>query len=129
LRRTKEESKSFTMRSNLCLIASSPGGSGNDFVVVAFVTSASYLPPSSPPPPDESRPLEYATLTTPRSYIEAQTLSVGSPAVAGSGRERRRRTAKEAAAEGGEQCQNGVWCVLYRTLLGKASEIWEVGRK
>jgi hypothetical protein len=28
----------------------------------------------------------------------------------------------------GEQCgsENGVWCVLYRTLLGKASKIWEV---
>ncbi len=32
-------------------------------------------------------------------------------AVAGSGRGRWRRVAKAAAA-GGEQCRNGVWCVL-----------------
>ena len=31
----------------------------------------------------------------------------------------------------GEQCRsgNGVCCVFYRTFLGKASKIWEVGRK
>ena len=39
------------MRSNSCSIASSSGGSGNDFVFVAFVTSASSSPPPSPPPP------------------------------------------------------------------------------
>jgi hypothetical protein len=31
---------------------------------------------------------------------------------AGSGRGRQRRAAKAAAAAGGEQCGNGVWCVL-----------------
>ncbi len=49
-------------------------------------------------------------------------------AVTGGSRGRRRRAAK-AVAEGGEQCQNGVWCVLYRTLLGEASKIQEVVRK
>ncbi len=34
-----------------------------------------------------------------------------------------------AAGAGGEQCGNGVWCVLQSTLLGKASKIWEVRRK
>jgi hypothetical protein len=53
-----------------------------------------------------------------------QELLVDTAAVTGGGRGRRRRAAK-AVAEGEEQCQNGVWCVLYSTLLGKASKIRE----
>jgi hypothetical protein len=48
-----------------------------------------------------------------------QGLLVDTAAATGDGRGRQRRTAK-AVAEGEEQCQNDVWCVLYSTLLGKA---------
>ncbi len=57
-----------------------------------------------------------------------QGLLVDMAAATGGGRGRWRRAAK-AVAEGEEQCQNGVWCVLYCTLLGKASKIWKVVRK
>ena len=57
-----------------------------------------------------------------------QGLLVDTAAATGGGRGRQRRAAK-AVAEGEEQCQNGVWCVLYSTLLGKASKIWKVVRK
>ncbi len=48
-----------------------------------------------------------------------QGLLVDTAAATGGGRERQRRVAK-AVAEGEEQCQKDVWCVLYSTLLGKA---------
>jgi hypothetical protein len=47
---------------------------------------------------------------------------VDTAAATGGGRGRQRRAAK-AVAEGEEQCQNDVWCVLYSTLLGKAKQI------
>jgi hypothetical protein len=48
-----------------------------------------------------------------------QGLLVDMVAATGGGRGRQRRMAK-AVAEGEEQCQNDVWCVLYSTLLGEA---------
>jgi hypothetical protein len=48
-----------------------------------------------------------------------QGLLVDTATATGDGRGRQRRAAK-AVAEGEEQCQNDVWCVLYSTLLGKA---------
>ena len=48
-----------------------------------------------------------------------QGLLVDAAAATGGSRGRQRRAAK-AVAEGEEQCQNDVWCVLYSTLLGKA---------
>ncbi len=48
-----------------------------------------------------------------------QRLLVDTAAATGGGRGRQ-RTAAKAVAEGEEQCQYDVWCVLYGTLLGEA---------
>jgi hypothetical protein len=48
-----------------------------------------------------------------------QGLLVDTAAATGGGRGRQTRAAK-AVAEGEEQCQNDVWCVLFSTLLGEA---------